>query len=202
MEDEIDEEILEEEEDILMMDDDNEEEFEISCYGQTNEEDDRFDQFVGSLQEIVINEEFEELQNSFFKSYCSHFDNTEENKLIYTDIFKKYKNTVESYIETQLSEMIPDFDMEEYANVLPDRKDEIDDQLLELLISFSDFSTFKELMVSFKKMIIAQTPKHRSAKAAALEKELLVKENLEIPEGLELLHVNGNKLKWLEESKK
>ena len=49
------------------MDEGNDEDFEISCYGQTNDEDDKFDQFVGSLQEIVINEEFESLQNSFFQ---------------------------------------------------------------------------------------------------------------------------------------
>lgn len=27
-----------------------------------------------------------------------HFEATEENKLIYTDIFKKYQETIESYI--------------------------------------------------------------------------------------------------------
>ncbi len=27
-----------------------------------------------------------------------HFEATEENKLIYTDIFKKYNDTIESYI--------------------------------------------------------------------------------------------------------
>ena len=83
--------------------------------------------------------------------------------------------------------------MSEYAVLLPDRKDEIDDQLLELLTSFADFGTFKELMISYKKMVIATTPKHKSAKAAQLEKELLEKQNIEVPEGLELLHISGNK---------
>ena len=194
MDNEIGEELPDQGEDIIMMDD-NEDEFEISCYGQTNAEDDQFDAFVGSLQEIVINEEFEDLQNSFFKKYCTHFENTEENKLIYMDIFKKYKDTIEGYIEDQLQAMIPDFDMDEFAKLLPDRKEEIDDQLLELLTSFADFGTFKEIMISYKKMIIAQTPKHKSAKVAALEKELLEKQNIEVPEGLELLHINGNNIK-------
>uniref|UniRef100_A0A7S3NEX0 ADP-ribosylation factor-like protein 2-binding protein n=2 Tax=Euplotes harpa TaxID=151035 RepID=A0A7S3NEX0_9SPIT len=122
-----------------------------------------------------------------------HFENTEENKLVYMEIFKKYKEIIESYIETRLADMIDGFDMEEYAKVLPDRKDEIDDQLLELLISFADFGTFKELMISFKKMVIATTPKHKSAKAAQLEKELLEQQNIDIPEGLEFLHISGNK---------
>ena len=48
------------------MDDDNEDKFEFSWYGQTNEEDDKFDTFVGCLQEIVISNEFESMQSSFF----------------------------------------------------------------------------------------------------------------------------------------
>lgn len=122
-----------------------------------------------------------------------HFENTEENKLVYMEIFNKYKDIIEHYIEERLTEAIDDFDMAEYAALLPDRKDEIDDQLLELLTSFGDFGTFKELMISFKKMVIATTPKHKSAKAAQLEKEMLEKQNIEVPEGLELLHISGNK---------
>ena len=111
------------------------------------------------------------------------------------DIFKKYKDIIENYIEENLRDIIPDFNMEAYASLLPDRKDEIDEQLLELLTSFADFSTFKDLMISFRKMVIATTPKHKSAKVAALEKELLEKQNLDVPEGLELLHISGNRTK-------
>ena len=49
------------------MEDNGEEDFEISWYGGNNEEDDKFDEFVGSLQDIVISDEFESLQNSFFQ---------------------------------------------------------------------------------------------------------------------------------------
>ena len=175
---------------------DEEDEFEISWYGNTNEEDDKFDSFVGSLQEIVIDEEFEMLQTSFFQNNWMHFENTEENKLIYMEIFKKYKETIENFIEERLIEMIDGFNMDDYAGLLPDRKDEIDDQLLELMISFADFSTFKELMISYKKMVIARTPKHKSSKVAALEKELLEKQNIDIPEGLELLQISSNKIKF------
>ena len=61
----IEEEIIDTGLDVEMGDE--EDEFEISWYGNTNEEDDKFDEFVGSLQDIVINEEFEQLQNSFFQ---------------------------------------------------------------------------------------------------------------------------------------
>ena len=128
-----------------------------------------------------------------------HFENTEENKLIYMDIFKSYKEKIEAFIEERLWQMIDGFNMDDYAELLPDRKDEIDDQLLELIYSFADFNTFKELMISYKKMVIATTPKHKSAKVAALEKELLEKQNIEVPEGLELLHISGNKTKFFDD---
>jgi ADP-ribosylation factor 2-binding protein len=51
------------------------------------------------LQEIVIEDEFEDMQNEFFTKYCNQFEEDEENKLIYMDIFKKYTNLTESYIE-------------------------------------------------------------------------------------------------------
>ncbi len=60
----MEEEIIETGFDVEM--DGEEDDFEISWYGQTNEEDDKFDEFVGALQEIVINEEFETIQNAFF----------------------------------------------------------------------------------------------------------------------------------------
>jgi ADP-ribosylation factor 2-binding protein len=53
---------------------------------------------VGTLQEIIIDAEFEIFQKKFCNEYCMHFEATEENKLIYTDIFKKYHDTIETYI--------------------------------------------------------------------------------------------------------
>lgn len=55
--------------------------------------------FVEKLQEIVIEEEFEDLQEKFFAKYCDEFEEKEENKLIYTKIFKEYTQITESYIE-------------------------------------------------------------------------------------------------------
>lgn len=53
---------------------------------------------VGVLQEIIMDENFERLQKKFANEHCMHFEATEENKLIYTDIFKKYHDTIEVYI--------------------------------------------------------------------------------------------------------
>ena len=61
-------------------------------------EDNWFDDTVGILQEILLDEKFEMIQKNFFNENCMHFEATEENKLIYMDIFKKYQVTIETYI--------------------------------------------------------------------------------------------------------
>jgi len=51
------------------------------------------------LQEIVIEEDFEKLKESFMNKYYKEFEEQEENKLSYMSIFKEYTKTVEAYIE-------------------------------------------------------------------------------------------------------
>ena len=97
-----------------------------------------------------------------------HFENTEENKLIYMDIFKKYTDSIEKYIEKRLAEEIPGFKMEVFGQQLKKRKDEIDEQIMDLLLSFSDFAAFKEMMLMNRAYVVATTPKLKSSKAAAL----------------------------------
>ena len=63
-------------------------------------DDYKFDRFIEQLQELVIEDEFEDLRNTFFEKYCDVFENTDENKLVYTEIFKQYVKTLEVYIET------------------------------------------------------------------------------------------------------
>ena len=46
-----------------------------------NAEDDRFDQIVGVLQEILLDPKFEQMTKDFAIKYCMEFEATEENKL-------------------------------------------------------------------------------------------------------------------------
>mmetsp|Transcript_40907 Transcript_40907/g.55570 ORF Transcript_40907/g.55570 Transcript_40907/m.55570 type:complete len:131 (-) Transcript_40907:120-512(-) len=96
------------------------------------------------------------------------FEPTEENKLCYMDIFKRYQDTIEAFITKRLTEEIKDFDMEAFLVSLKDRKDEIDEQILDLLLSFSEFELFKEAMLFARAHLVATTPKLKSGKAAAL----------------------------------
>jgi hypothetical protein len=47
----------------------------------------------------MIENEFETLKDNFFNKYCDDFEDKEENKFIYMDIFKIYAQSIETYIE-------------------------------------------------------------------------------------------------------
>lgn len=52
--------------------------------------------------------------------------------------------------------------------MVAERKDEIDEQIMDLLLSFNDFESFKEMMLFSRAHLVATTPKLKSGKAAAL----------------------------------
>lgn len=58
-----------------------------------------------------MEDKFLELHNSFMEKYWREFEENEENKFIYTDIFKEYQATIEKYIEQELTKKITNFDM-------------------------------------------------------------------------------------------
>ena len=58
--------------------------------------------------------------------------------------------------------------MEQFLANVTKRKDEIDEQIMDLLLSFSDFESFKEMMLFERAHLVATTPKVKSSKAAAL----------------------------------
>lgn len=66
--------------------------------GYSNKEDEDFDQIVGCLQEIVLEPAFEKNQNLFFKKNCHIFEDSEENKIEYMEIFKTYQALIENSI--------------------------------------------------------------------------------------------------------
>lgn len=54
---------------------------------------------VYELQELLISEEFEEIQNIFIRNKCKVFEISSENKPEYIVIFKEYQKTLERFIE-------------------------------------------------------------------------------------------------------
>ena len=84
----------------------DEQEFEVVDSGNQNPDDDYFDQVVGCIQEILIDPEFEKMQKQFVNQHCMQFEATEENKLVYTTVFKEYTDTIETYLNTKLEGMV------------------------------------------------------------------------------------------------
>lgn len=58
--------------------------------------------------------------------------------------------------------------MAAFVAMLPERKDQIDEHIMDLLLSFSEFESFKEMMLFARAHFVATTPKIKSGKAAAL----------------------------------
>ena len=124
-----------------------------------NEDDDYFDIVVGCLQEIILDPEFDRMQKKFSQENCMQFEASDENKLIYTTIFNNYTNSIEAYINKNLEEMVEGFSMDRFIGLLDTRKDQIEEQIYDLLLSFSDFESFKEMMLFARAHLVATTPK-------------------------------------------
>lgn len=59
------------------------------------------------------------MQRNFLEKHYQEFDDNEENKIIYTDIFKEYTDLMEIYIINNLNfRMNGSFQMEKFAQEL------------------------------------------------------------------------------------
>ena len=87
-----------------------------------NEDDQEFDEMIGALQEILFQDAFVELQHTFGETHCEEFDETEENKLIYTKRFEEYTTLLEDYIEEQMRRKLGNFHLSSLIEALQERK--------------------------------------------------------------------------------
>nr|KAF6409004.1 ADP ribosylation factor like GTPase 2 binding protein [Rousettus aegyptiacus] len=118
--------------------------------------DAEFDAVVGYLEDIIMDDEFQLLQRNFMDKYYQEFEDTEENKLTYTPIFNEYISLVEKYIEEQLLERIPGFNMAAFTTTLHilffcrHHKDEVAGDIFDMLLTFTDFLAFKEMFLDYR----------------------------------------------------
>lgn len=121
------------------------------CCGQGGSAaDNEFDEAVGALEEIIMEQDFVKVQTDFCKKHCAVFEDSEENKLEYTDVFNAYTDTIEKHLETRLTSRIPGFELDKFAHMCEKRKDEISEDVFDILLSCGDFAEFKDLMLSHK----------------------------------------------------
>lgn len=130
---------------------DDEEEILCENYSDTKDDFDKALEFIDNLQQIVIEDDFSNLRNSFFEKHYKKFDDT-ENQHDYYLIFEEYVKQIEGFLTSELNKRIKNFNMKETIDFLVENKDQelIDEELLEMLCSLSDYNTFKNIIMDYK----------------------------------------------------
>ncbi|KRX06107.1 hypothetical protein PPERSA_09719 [Pseudocohnilembus persalinus] len=107
-------------------------------------------EILNFISEILANSEFQEAQAQFFDKNCSHFENEDENKHIYNDLFKEYQAILDQSVESKL---LTKFSEEEIAQFFEDfeknYKNYDNKDVVEQLFIFTDFSKFKSTMLEY-----------------------------------------------------
>ncbi|XP_033941990.1 ADP-ribosylation factor-like protein 2-binding protein [Pseudochaenichthys georgianus] len=132
---------------IVEMIDMDEENFVIST---SSAADAAFDAVVGSIEDIIMEEEFQQLQQNFMDKHYLEFDDSDENKLSYTSIFNEYVDLLEKHLEQQLLERIPTFSMKSFIELLMQHKEEVPGDIFDMLLTFTDFAAFKEMFLEYR----------------------------------------------------
>ncbi|XP_046890967.1 ADP-ribosylation factor-like protein 2-binding protein [Hypomesus transpacificus] len=132
---------------IVEMVDMEEEDFAVSS---STDAEAAFDAVIGSIEDIIMEEEFQQLQQNFMEKHYLEFEDSEENKLSYTQIFNKYIELLEKHLEQQLIQRIPDFSMSSFTLLLKQHKDQVSDDIFDMLLTFTDFVAFKEMFVDYR----------------------------------------------------
>ncbi|XP_049773842.1 ADP-ribosylation factor-like protein 2-binding protein isoform X6 [Schistocerca cancellata] len=86
-------------------------------------EDTFFDDVIGHIEDVLVDQEFQDMQKSFMEKYWQEFHEGEENKLCYMDIFKEYGDLIENHIENYLANRIPHFSMQNFIEELQLKKE-------------------------------------------------------------------------------
>ncbi|XP_029910578.1 ADP-ribosylation factor-like protein 2-binding protein [Myripristis murdjan] len=134
-------------ENIVDMVDMDEENFAISS---SSAADSAFDAVIGCIENIIMEDEFQQLQRSFMEKHYLEFDDSEENKLSYTLIFNEYVSLLEKHLEQQLMERIPGFSMNTFTHLLMQHKDEVPSDIFDMMLSYTDFMAFKEMFLDYR----------------------------------------------------
>ncbi|XP_076671699.1 ADP-ribosylation factor-like protein 2-binding protein isoform X2 [Andrena cerasifolii] len=113
-------------------------------------EDNLFDEIIGYIEDILLEDEFHAIQKRFLDDYWDVFEPVEENKLIYTDIFNEYNKAVESYIVNYLQRAVPHFNISTFLEHLNNKRNELEGEVFEVLSTITDFVAFKEMFLDYR----------------------------------------------------
>ncbi|CAI5664948.1 unnamed protein product [Oreochromis niloticus] len=128
-----------------------------SCFN-SSAADTAFDGVIGCIEDIIMEDDFQQLQQIFMEKHYREFDDSDENKLSYTPIFNEYIDLLEKYLEQQLMERIPGFNMDTFKELLMQHKEEVSGDIFDMLLTFTDFMAFKEMFLQYRAEKEGQCP--------------------------------------------
>ncbi|XP_062356164.1 ADP-ribosylation factor-like protein 2-binding protein isoform X3 [Cinclus cinclus] len=110
-----------------------------------------------------MDDDFQLIQRNFLEKHYQEFDDSEENKLIYTDIFNEYMPSkkcaalclragvrTEPSTPTEDLQLCPLRIMQSVKKVSVQHKDEMPGDIFDLLLTFTDFLAFKEMFLEYR----------------------------------------------------
>ncbi|KAL6261109.1 hypothetical protein P5V15_008638 [Pogonomyrmex californicus] len=115
-----------------------------------SEEDRSFDEIIGHIEDLLLEENFQALQHEFLEKYWNIFEPIEDNKLIYTAIFNEYNKAVEAYIVDYLKKVMPQFTVDTLLHQLNEKQTELEGEVFEVLSTITDFLAFKEMFLDYR----------------------------------------------------
>ncbi|GBM59794.1 ADP-ribosylation factor-like protein 2-binding protein [Araneus ventricosus] len=118
----------------------------------------QFDTVIGYIEDIIIDPSFSKLQHNFMEKHYEKFEECEENKLEYINVFNAYTELIEKHIEASLLKRIPGFSMKEFLKDIANKQTELDGDVFDILVSFTDFISFKEMFLDYKAAKEGRTP--------------------------------------------
>ncbi|CAF2427275.1 unnamed protein product [Rotaria sp. Silwood2] len=117
-------------------------------------ETEQFDQTIGLIEDMIMDEEFRSIQQAFLTKYAHEFDpDLDENKLIYTDIHREYLTIVEDFVINKIKRSQPNFNLDLFMKQLESRQEELEEEIFEFLLTFTDFLAFKEWMLDHRRSL-------------------------------------------------
>lgn len=115
-----------------------------------NDDDDdegAFDFVFDFVLQFLESDRFDASVMDFVDEKCEYFDSEEENKFIYTDIHREFREHIEALLTSNLGELGVTMEVF-YESCVKGRNDrDVNRTVFEKLVAMEDFSTFKKIMV-------------------------------------------------------
>ncbi|KAI8904052.1 ADP-ribosylation factor-like 2-binding protein, partial [Gorgonomyces haynaldii] len=121
----------------------------VECSTNSHQQD-KFDEIVGCLEDILMEDEFQDMQHQFMTNNMNAFEQDEENKLEYMTIFKDYTYMIEAYLTKHLQQRLDWFSMPAFIEMIRKQPEQCEGDVFEMMASLGDFNLFKELILAHK----------------------------------------------------